>query len=168
MPDKKKEHTFSATLEIIGVNPFVRLPELILNELFIAAGRDKGPIPIHGKINDRPYTQTLMKFRGLWRLYVNMTMLKDSPKRIGETVHISVSFDHRDRSISMHPKLAAALESSPEAKAVFERQSISLQKEIIRYIAHLKSEDSVDRNVHRAIQFLLGKERFVGRAPVLE
>jgi len=39
----------------------------------------------------------------------------------------------------------------------------SLQKEIVRYISFLKTEESIDRNVDNAIQFLLGKKRFIGR-----
>ena len=36
-------------------------------------------------------------------------------------------------------------------------------KEIVRYIDGLKTERSIDRNVERALDFLLGKGRFVGR-----
>jgi hypothetical protein len=39
----------------------------------------------------------------------------------------------------------------------------SRQKEIVRYIDSPKTEESVDRNVHRALAFLLGEGRFVGR-----
>jgi len=39
-------HKFSASLAIIGVNPFVFVPEPILKELFAKAGKDKGHIPI--------------------------------------------------------------------------------------------------------------------------
>jgi hypothetical protein len=38
-----------------------------------------------------------------------------------------------------------------------------MQKEIMRYINNLKTTESVERNVERAIRFLLGKDRFVGR-----
>ncbi|WP_241003780.1 hypothetical protein [Lactococcus taiwanensis] len=39
----------------------------------------------------------------------------------------------------------------------------SKQLEINRYIAKLKSQEAIERNVARAIGFLLGKNRFVGR-----
>ena len=71
---------FSAELEIIDGNPFVSPPPEELEELFRVAGRDKGPIPIRGSVNDRPYQQTLVRFRGAWRLYINMQMLDDSPR----------------------------------------------------------------------------------------
>ncbi len=90
-------------------------------------------------------------------------MLKNSPKRIGEKVRIEIEFDPRERIEALHPKLKKALDANHEAKTVFENLSPSRQKEIKRYINHLKTEKTVDKNVERAINFLLGKERFVGR-----
>ena len=154
---------FSAILEIIVGNPYVLLPEAILNRIFQQANKNKGGIPIRGTINGKPFQQTLVKFSGEWRLYVNMKMLKDSPRRIGEVVEVEVEFDPSDRTIIPHPKFLKGLAENAEANRVFNGLSASRQKEIIRYIANLKTEASVDRNVTRAIDFLLGKGRFVGR-----
>lgn len=155
--------SFSAKLEIIVGNPFVYVPPLILDEIFRMAKVNKGPIPVRGTVNDKPYQQTLVRYSGHWRLYINMVMLKDSPRRIGETIAVTIEFDPSDRTIEPHSKLIRALEGNETAKAVFENLSPSKQKEIVRYIANLKSEVSVDRNVAKAIDFLLGNGRFVGR-----
>ena len=157
------DRQFTAALEIIDGNPFVVLPAAVLNAVFDEAGRSKGPIPVRGRINDRPYQQTLVKFRGAWRLYVNMKMLDDSPRRIGETLEVAVSFDPSNRGIEPHPKLLAMLDANPAAKDVFDAMAPSKQNEIVRYIDSLKTEKSIDRNVGRALDFLLGKGRFVGR-----
>ena len=154
---------FSAELEIIDGTPFVSPPPEELEELFRVAGRDKGPIPIRGSVNDRPYQQTLVRFRGAWRLYINMQMLDDSPRRIGEVIEVTMEFDPADRTIEPHPKLQAALDSNAEARAAFDSLTPSRQKEIVRYIASLKTEESIDRNVARALRFLLGRDGFVGR-----
>lgn len=156
-------HKFKAELEIIRGNPFVFVPEAILKDIFKQAGKDKGPIPIRGKINGVDYTQTLVKYVEEWRLYVNTSMFKNSPKRVGEMVELTIEFDPSDRSIEPHPRLMEALEKNQEAKKVFVGLSPSLQKEIVRYISFLKTEESVERNVTRAINFLLGKGSFVGR-----
>ena len=55
------------------------------------------------------------------------------------------------------------LDANPAAKDVFDDMAPSRRKEIVRYIDGLKTEESVDRNVRRALDFLLGKGRFVGR-----
>ncbi|MCB9189933.1 MAG: YdeI/OmpD-associated family protein [Flavobacteriales bacterium] len=154
---------FIAAIDIIGVNPFVFVPEEILSRIFIDAGKTKGHIPIYGKINDKPYTQTLVKFSGHWRLYINTSMLKNSPKRIGELISISVAYDPVSREISTPPAFLKALENNPSAASVFEKLSPSRKKEIVRYLANLKSPESLNKNILRSIEFLNGKERFVGR-----
>ena len=156
-------HTFTATIDIIGVNPFVSVPTDILELLFIQAEKRKGKIPIKGTINNQPYTQTLVRYAGAWRLYINTSMLKNSPKRIGEEITITVEFDSTDRSIAMLLPLQRALEENPEALSVFTSLPPSRQKEIIRYISSLKTEEAIKKNIQRALNFLLGNERFIGR-----
>jgi hypothetical protein len=42
--------TFKAKINIIGVNPFVLLPSPVLKNIFKQSKKDKGPIPVRGKI----------------------------------------------------------------------------------------------------------------------
>ena len=154
---------FQADIEVIGVNPFVFVPGRILKNIFKQADKDKGPIPIRGTINGQPFKQTLVKYRGDWRLYINTTMLKNSPKRIGESVAIEVEFDPINRDIKPHPRLLLAFKENRKAKKIFDSLPPSRQKEIVRYISSLKTEESVIRNIKRAIDHLVGKDRFVGR-----
>lgn len=154
---------FDAKIEIIGMNPFVFVPDSVLADLFREFGKDKGPVPVKGTINGNPYQQTLVRYAGEWRLYINTKMLPKSPERIGEKIEIGIELDLSDRTIHPHPKLIQALKENSRANAVYESLAPSLQNEIVRYIANLKTEASVDRNVIKAIDFLLGKERFIGR-----
>lgn len=156
-------HKFSANIEIIGVNPFVFVPEKILAEIFKDAGKNKGPIPICGTINEKPYRQTLVRFQDEWRLYINTMMLKNSPKRIGEKIDLTVMYDRESRAIDPPKKWVQALNKNKDAKKVFDALPASRRHEITRYIANLKTEEARDKNIQRAILFLLGKERFVGR-----
>ncbi|WP_241775049.1 DUF1905 domain-containing protein [Chryseobacterium sp. ERMR1:04] len=84
-----KNH-FTAQLNIIGINPFVFIPEEILNEIFETSGRNKSPIPVKGTVNGKEFKQNLMRYLGEWRLYINLTMLKDSPRRIDEIIEVVV------------------------------------------------------------------------------
>ena len=154
---------FKATIDIIGVNPFVFLPALVLNRIFKEAQRDKGPIPVRGTIDGHSFIQTLVKYSGAWRLYINTPMLKSLQKKVGDTIALKIEFDPIERTIPMHPKLVSALNKNKKAKMVYDELAPSLKKEIVRYISYLKTEASLDRNVEKAIQFLLGKERFIGR-----
>ena len=139
------------------------MPEKILAQIFEDSGKSKSPIPICGTINGKKYSQTLMRYKGEWRLYINTTMLKNSPKRIGETVDMIIQFDAADRTIKPHPEFSKALGKNKEAKKVFDALPASRQKEINRYISSLKTKESRAKNIERAIGFLKGKERFVGR-----
>ena len=154
---------FSGKIEIIGVNPFVFVPNDILQDIFKQAGKDKGYIPINGTINEKPYRQTLVKFSGEWRLYINTSMLKNSPKRIGEVIEITVKYDPESREIETPECFIKALAENEAAKTVFDSLTASRKLEIVRYLANLKSEVTLEKNIKKAINFLLGKERFVGR-----
>lgn len=154
---------FQAEIAIIGVNPFVFVPDDILAEVFKQAGKRKGPIPISGTINGRPYSQTLVKYSGEWRLYINTTMLKDSPKRIGEVIELTVNYDPASRDVNPPDDFLKALAENEAAKIVFDSLPASRKLEIGRYLARLKTQIILEKNIRRAINYLLGNERFVGR-----
>lgn len=154
---------FQAQIEIIGVNPYVLLPDTVLQNLFQQAGKDRGKIPVRMKIDGHEFTQTLVKYSGHWRLYLNMPMRKAAGKDVGDTAAFEVEFDPQERTVPMHPKFRQALDAHPAAARAFERLSPSRQLEILRYLAALKTEASIDRNVDRAMRFLTGEARFAGR-----
>lgn len=49
------EHTFSDQLKIIGINPYVTVPDAMRDAILTDVGKDKGPIPICGTINGKAY-----------------------------------------------------------------------------------------------------------------
>jgi len=155
--------SFSAKIFIIGVNPYVLVPYPILKTVFKQAGKDKGTIPVRGMLDGHPYIQTLVKYSGKWRLYLNGPMRKAAKKDVGDTVRVEIEFDPVERIIPIHPKFLKALNANKNAKKTFEGLAPSRQKEIVRYIGSLKSEEARDKNIKRAIGFLSGKGRFVGR-----
>lgn len=154
---------FKAKIQIIGINPFVLLPEKVLKSVFKEAGKEKGKIPVRIKIDGHEFIQTLIKYSGHWRLYLNTPMRKAAKKEVGDVALFNVEFDPIERIILPHPKLIKAFEANPRAKRIFDQLRPSLKLEIVRYISSLKTETSVDRNVVKAINFLEGKGRFVGR-----
>ncbi|AZA98921.1 DUF1905 domain-containing protein [Chryseobacterium joostei] len=158
-----KSNSFTTTLEIIGINPFVFIPEEVLERIFEDSGRSKSPIPVKGTINGKEFKQNLMKYLGEWRLYINLTMLKNSPKRIGETIEVVLEHDDSDRSISIHPQLEEAIKSSVLATSNFEKLIPSRRHELIRYINNLKTEASIQRNIEKIIRHLHGETDFFGK-----
>ena len=161
--DTSKTNQFSAEIQIIGVNPFVFLPDTVLASIFEQAKKSKGKIPVKIKIEGHEFIQTLIKYSGYWRLYLNTPMRKIAKKEVGDVANFEIAFDPEERVIPMHPKLFKALEENPKAQNIFDSLRPSLRLEIVRYISFLKTEETIDKNVLRAINFLLGKERFIGR-----
>lgn len=162
-----KIYTFSAVLEIIGMNPFVFLPDKILKSIFGQAKTDKGAIPVIVTIGEKSFKQSLVKYRDEWRLYINSGMLKNSPRRIGEMLKLSIAFDPIERLIKPHPGFVQALNDNREAKKAFDNLPPSVQKEMIRYISFLKRENSIAENIIKAIGFLEGRNKFIGREPFI-
>src|SRR5262245_48681265 len=142
---------FKAKIEIIGVNPFVFLPEKVLQKVFAQAGKDKGKIPVNMKIDGHEFPQTLIKWSGAWRLYLNTPMRNDAQKEVGDVATFEIAYDPKELVVRMHPKFEEALRKNKAAKKVFDSLRPSLQLEINRYFGSLKTEASVDRNVTKAI-----------------
>lgn len=162
--ESKKIYAFTAELKKIGINPYVSVPEAILQSIFEDSEKSKGTIPISGKVNGKPYLQTLLKFKNEWRLYINTAMLPISPKRIGEILEISISFDPNKRKVEMHPLFLEKLNQDNIALAIYESLAPSLQKEINRYLNGIKREENLLKNIQLALGFLKGENKFIGRA----
>ena len=156
-------HSFTSRIQLIGVNPYVLVPAVLRRQIFRDAGKERGPVPVAGTINGFAFQQTLVKFKGRWRLYLNTPMRKATALEVGHEALFTLRYDPTPRTFPMPEPFALALRKSKLARQNFERLPPSRKKEIVRYIGFLKSAESVRRNVDRAIRFLEGKDRFVGR-----
>ena len=155
--------SFSAKIKIIGINPYVFVPSPVLTHIFQKAGKNKGAIPVKLKIGGNNFIQHLVKYSGRWRLYLNGPMRKTAGKEVGEMIDVQIDFDATPRTTAVHPRLKKAFRENKEAKKAFDKLSPSRQKEILKYINFLKSAESVDKNVQRAITHLTGSKPFIGK-----
>ena len=150
--------SFSAKISKIGMNPYVGIPEEVLNSIFEQAGKARGPIPVRGTVNRKPFTQTLVKYRGAWRLYINGIMRESAGIDVGDQAHIQLEFDPTPRMEPIHPKLVYALGKNKSAKAAFERLNPSRRKEILRYLNSMKTKESLKRNIDKVLRHLTGEK----------
>jgi hypothetical protein len=158
--------SFKARIAIIGINPYVSLPASALRQIFKAAGRSSGPIPVCGRIEATPYTQNLVRYQGAWRLYLNTPMRRGAGKEVGDLARVTVDFDPRPRVTPMPPALRKALAQDKNAKAAFAALAPSRRKEIQRYLNQLKSPVTVAKNIVHVMDYLRGKAP-QGMKPVL-
>lgn len=155
--------SFSAKILKIGINPYVLLPASVLNALFTQSGKTKGPIPVRGTLNGKKYKQTLVKYSGKWRLYLNTPMREAAGIDVGDTANVKIEFDPASRIVPLHPGLAKVLSKNKTAKAAFEKLAPYRQKEISRYLGSLKSAEALERNIQKVLRHLAGKGKFGGR-----
>lgn len=147
---------FSSTVFKLGINPCVDVPEDVLHALFAQAGKDKGPIPVKGSLNGREFRQTLVKYSGSWRLYLNAEMRRAAKIDVGDHASVIIAFDPEPRIEVMPPSFASALAQNEDAKVAFAKLVPSHQKEILRYLNFMKSEEALARNIEKVVQYLLG------------
>jgi uncharacterized protein YdeI (YjbR/CyaY-like superfamily) len=150
--------SFTAEVLIIGINPYVGVPENVLNSLFEQADKSKSPIPVRGTLNGKRFVQTLVKYQGAWRLYLNTPMRQAAGIGVGDKATVEIEFDSEPRIVPINPKFARALSKNREAKLAFEKLAPSRQNEILRYLNSMKTEESLLRNIEKVIQHLLGKK----------
>jgi hypothetical protein len=146
-----KRLRFSATVHTLGINPCLDLPAKIATELLKQGRKLNGPVSVRGRLRGKPFTQTVVKFRGAWRLYLNGDMRRRSGVDSGDIVEIELSFDPEPPQTPMPTRLAAALRSDAKARRAFEALTPSRRKEIIAYLDHLKTDEALERNVKKVL-----------------
>lgn len=151
--------SFSAKIFIISkINPVVNVPDEVLEYLFKKAGKNKGPIPVRGKLNGEKFIQTVVKYQGAWRLYLNGEMRRSARVDTGDIARVEIDFDPVPRIVPMPPQLEKALRKNKVARVEFDKLSPSRQKEILRYLGSMKTEESLARNTEKIVKQLLGEK----------
>jgi hypothetical protein len=160
---------FTATIEIRGVNPYV----LVTKEQASTLKPDwKKPMPVLAQVNGQPKIPWKINMMpvgsGDFYLYLHGDIRKASKTKVGDIVEVDVAFDTEYQNGPQHPMpswLSEALEENKEAKKNWKSLIPSRQKEILRYLARLKSKEAIERNAKRVLEVLSGKsERFMGRS----
>ena len=122
--------TFTAQVRKIDINPYVQVPDDILLKLQQAAKKAKGPIPVKGMLQGKPFLANVVRYRGVWRLYLNTPMRRAANVDVGDQVTIGLQFDDAPRKVPAPRKFTRALSKNKLAKEAFEKLAPSRQKEI--------------------------------------
>lgn len=150
-------HTFSAKVDKIDINPYVQVPDDILLKLQQDARKEKGPIPVKGTLQGEPFLANVVRYRGMWRLYLNTPMRQAANVDVGDQVTIGLQFDSTPRKVPAPRKFTLALSKNKQAKEAFQKLAPSRQKEILRYLNGLKQPETLERNIEKVIQYLQGE-----------
>jgi len=165
---KRPTLEFSAAIEIVGANPYVLVDDERARKLRPGWRR---PMPVLVRINGRPdspwRTNMMPVGNGEFYLYLHGGMRKSADAKVKDVVAISLSFDDSYRNGPLHETpdwFESALGSDAKIMANWEGLAPSRQKEVLRYFAGLKTDDSKKRNLVQVLRVLSGaRERFMGR-----
>jgi hypothetical protein len=156
------------TLRLRGVNPYVRVRAEQARRL---QRNWRRPMPVRFRINGEPKipwtTNMVPAGDGSFFLYLNGIARASSKTTVGDRLVMEVEFDSDYRGGPLHampPEFVEGLRRSERAREGWEALAPSRRKEILRYIAGLKSLGARRRNVEKSLQVLGGENlRFLGR-----
>jgi hypothetical protein len=158
---------FSAEIQIVGINPYVHITPEQADTLRPGWRR---PMPVIVRVNGEPrsgwHINLMPVGDGSFYLYLAGIVRKASATQVGDTVSVAVGFDpgYLGGPEPMPGWFGEALEGVPRAKLAREALSPSRQKEIVRYMFGLKSQEARARNAARALSALSGdSSHFMGR-----
>jgi hypothetical protein len=143
--------SFETMIYKTGINACVDVPDRITAKM----KADRGYIPIKGKIGKYGFEQTLVPVKNAeYRLFVNGLMLKGSGTCVGDRVRFSIEQNFAPRTdITMPVELQKRLEEE-ELLSVFNAQTPSRQKEILRYLNYLKTAEALQKNISKVVDNL--------------
>lgn len=160
---------FTARMEIRGVNPYVLVSAARAKR--IKAGWRK-PLPVLVRVNGHPKSapwriNMMPAGDGMFFLYLHGDVRRASGTGVGDRVRVEVEFDAAYRGGPLTPvprELRAALARDAAATRAWEALTPSRKKEVIRYLAALKSPEALQRNVAKFVAQLGGREK---KGPIL-
>ena len=159
---------FTGRIRIRDINPY----------LLVSAARAQAlkegwrrPMPVLVRINGKPARAWRINMmpagNGAFYLYLHGDVRRSSATKVGDRVAAEVHFDASYRNGPLHrmPRsFAAALRREPTALASWRALIPSRKKEVLRYLAGLKSAAARERNVAKAVRVLAGERgRFMAR-----
>jgi hypothetical protein len=160
---------FRSLIQLRGINPYIHVDAKIASR--VKKGWRK-PLPVLVRINGQPNKAWRINMMpagdGSFYLYLQNTVRKASRTKVGDRVTVELSFDDAYRSGPEHPLpqwFHTALSRNLRAKKAWDALIPSRKKEILRYLAALKSPEAKVRNLKRAMEALSGSEaRFMARS----
>lgn len=160
---------FTQRIELRGINPYLLVSAKLAQQL--RPGWRK-PLPVRVTINEKPRSPARVNLMpagdGSFYMYLNGPLREVSGTAVGDRVTARVSFDARYRGGPTHavpPSLELGLRARPKLARAWERLTPSRRKEILRYLAGLRTAAARERNIVKLLATLARPDQeFLGRA----
>lgn len=181
-----REETYTAVVKIAGINPYVDVPERVVEALgggrkaavlvkvtgtgtlknsFAASNqgrlaRDAARLEAISRLAPGGWFRTtLVPLRSsATRLYLDTWMRETAGVEVGDAVRVTLKPDRGSRELPMPAALREALEGDAQAMTAWEALAPSRRREILTYLNFLKTPDALKRNVQKTVAELLKKD----------
>lgn len=180
------EQSFTASIKIAGINPYVDVPPYVAEALgggvrrtavlvkVATAGKKRSAAPSRRVAKDSQrlkaigrlapggwFRSTLVPVRSSGpRLYLDTWMRESAGVGVGDGVRITLRRDRGSREVPMPAALREALDGNRQAKAGWDALAPSRQREILTYLNFLKTPAALRRNVQKTIASLAAEDAF--------
>lgn len=188
-----RERSFTATLKIAGINPYVNVPLRVVKTLggeakvavlvkVAGAGatinksadasrrrrlvKDAARLKAIGRLAPGGwFRSTLVALRSSApRLYLDTWMRETAGVGVGDRVRVTLKRDRASRELPMPSGLREAVKGNEQAKAAWELLAPSRRREILTYLNFLKTPAALERNVQKTIDGLAARKNRHDRA----
>jgi len=145
-------YTFKAIIYKTGINYCVDVPADITSRL----QKVKGYIRIKGTVNGIYFTKSLVPVKGApYRLFINTITMKGIREMVSQIAELSITADlsNPEEEHPMHPQLLNKLQQHGLLHR-FDALTPSRRKEILRYLNNIKTPETLEKNIQKAIKQL--------------
>ena len=126
-------------------------------EVVVALDAGKRPY-IKISVNGHVWKSRLAIMRGRFLIGFSIANRHAAGVETGDLIEVSIELDTEPRVIVEPPDFAAALDSDPSARAIFDRLSYSHKREHVLAIEGAKRPETRARRIEKALQTLRGMQ----------
>jgi hypothetical protein len=122
----------------------------------------KARVPVKGTINGYPFRSSLMPMCGQHRMVVNREIREGAGVKAGDTVSVVMERDQAERTVEVPPLLKKQLTKSKPAKERWDSLAFTHKKEMARFIAQAKQEETQTRRLAKVMDILKTGKKWMG------
>jgi Bacteriocin-protection, YdeI or OmpD-Associated/Domain of unknown function (DUF1905) len=147
---------FAGRIYKVGIIRYVDVPR----EASRAMGARGAHVAVHGTVEAVPLVTTMVsRGKGCYRIAIHGEIRKKLKVDAGAIVEIALERDEGSREPALPPALVVALRLSPEAQGYFRGMTVSLRRQIVRYITAVKQQATMERRVAGMVRRLAQRAR---------
>jgi Bacteriocin-protection, YdeI or OmpD-Associated/Domain of unknown function (DUF1905) len=128
---------------------------VVLNDEQVAAvGEGARRFPVRASVNGYTWRTSVIRMEGEFLVGLNREVREHAGVQAGDSVAVKLELDTAPREVEVPAALEAALAADDEAREAFDAMAYTHRKELARWVAEAKREETRQRRVTQALQML--------------